>query len=76
MDIRLDNFCDSKLVDFGSARTEPHCFITPANEFISDESRYGDMAQLEDVVDEIGLLVRWRTTKNIEYSRKLRSRAN
>lgn len=73
LDVRKDNFRDGKLVDFGLSRTEPHCFIRPDNDFLSDESRQGDMAMLQHVVDEEGILVPWRTTKNLEYRKKLRS---
>lgn len=72
-DIRKDNFCDGKLVDFGSSMTEPHCLITPENISLSNRARDGDMGMLEDVADKEGILVRWRTSENLEYKRKLRS---
>lgn len=72
-DIRKHNFCDGKLVDFGSSMTEPHCLITPENRFLSKQSRDGDMGMLEDVVDEAGILVQWRRSENQEYKRKLRN---
>ncbi len=72
-DIRRDNFCDGKLVDFGSSMTEPHCLITAENSFLSKQSQDGDMAMLEDVVDKAGILVRWRTSENLEYKKRLRS---
>ena len=71
-DIRRDNFCDGKLVDFGSSITEPHCLITPENSYLSKQSQCGDMAMLEDIVDKAGILVRWRTSENVEYKKKLR----
>lgn len=71
-DIRKHNFCDSKLVDFGTSITTPHCFITPENSFLSKQSQEGDMGMLEDVVDKEGILVQWRTSENLEYKRKLR----
>lgn len=76
LDVRKDNFRDGKLVDFGSSRTEPHCFITPENGFLSRESRLGDLNMLDDVVDAEGFIVRWRKTRNLEYARKLRSSGN
>lgn len=72
-DVRKHNFCDGKLVDFGSSITTPHCFITPENSLLSEQSQDGDMGMLEDIVDKEGILVSWRTSENLEYRRKLRS---
>ncbi|POR37636.1 Uncharacterized protein TPAR_02165 [Tolypocladium paradoxum] len=42
-DIRIDNFRDGYLVDFGSARTEWHCFMHSADEEEAKHTKVGDL---------------------------------
>ncbi|KAJ2966486.1 hypothetical protein NQ176_g10130 [Zarea fungicola] len=71
-DVRMDNILDGKLVDFGSAWTEPHCCMSPLNFREADHAKVGDLAMLEEIADDEGYLVSWRRFKNLEYKKKLR----
>ncbi|KAF4461992.1 hypothetical protein FALBO_11199 [Fusarium albosuccineum] len=57
MDIRLDNYRDGKLVDFGSSWTEPHILLDALDDEAADESRLADrtkfcqMLENEKIVD-------------------------
>lgn len=73
-DARMDNFLDGKLVDFGSAWTEPYCCMNTINAKEVDEVKVGDVVALEEIADNEGYLISWRRFKNLDYTDKLRPR--
>ncbi|KAI8710796.1 hypothetical protein NCS52_01539600 [Fusarium sp. LHS14.1] len=52
MDIRLDNYRDGKLVDFGSSWTEPHILLDALDEEAADESRSSDRARFSQMLED------------------------
>lgn len=52
MDIRLDNFRDGKLVDFGSSRTDPHIFLQNTDDQSADVDSVADRTMFEDMIEE------------------------
>lgn len=52
MDIRIDNFRDGKLVDFGSSWTEPHVLLNSLNPEAALESKIADRVMFEQMVEE------------------------
>jgi len=52
MDIRLDNYRDGKLVDFGSSWTEPHILLDALDEEAADESRLADRTKFSQMVED------------------------
>lgn len=55
MDIRLDNFRDSKLVEFGSSRTDPHIFFEKSSDVNADADRVADRTMFDEMVEEEGI---------------------
>ncbi|KAI8648849.1 hypothetical protein NCS56_01500900 [Fusarium sp. Ph1] len=51
MDIRLDNYRDGKLVDFGSSWTGPHILLDARDEEAADESRLADRTKFSQMVE-------------------------
>ena len=74
-DIRKDNFKDGKLVDFGSAWTEPHCFMHSADKEEPKETRLGNLVMLDNMIELEGINTDIRAMPNLGYCCKLRSRA-
>ncbi|KAI8710492.1 hypothetical protein NCS52_01566300 [Fusarium sp. LHS14.1] len=52
MDIRLDNYRDGKLVDFGSSWTEPHILLDALDEEAADESRSADRTKFSQMLED------------------------
>ncbi|KAK2591286.1 hypothetical protein QQS21_011038 [Conoideocrella luteorostrata] len=52
MDIRKDNYCAGRLVDFGSSWTEPHMILDACNARQSYASRAADRAMFDEMVRE------------------------
>ncbi|KAF4945631.1 hypothetical protein FSARC_14400 [Fusarium sarcochroum] len=52
MDIRIDNFRDEKLVDFGSSWTEPHALLDSLSADAALESKIADRVMFEQMVEE------------------------
>lgn len=73
-DVRKDNFRDGRLVDFGSAWTEPHCFMTnSADQQEVLDTRWGDLVMFDDMVEMEGIKTTLRAMPSWKYLRKLRS---
>ena len=72
-DIRRHNFKDGKLVDFGSAWTEPHCFMHSADTEEPGETRLGDLVMFDNMVDLERIKTTVRAMPNSSYCKKLRS---
>jgi hypothetical protein len=72
-DIRRENFGDGKLVGFGSAWTEPHCFMHSADKREPGETRLGDLVMFDNMTERIKTDVRAMPSKS--YCSKLRSHA-
>ncbi|KAI9148965.1 hypothetical protein HJFPF1_11009 [Paramyrothecium foliicola] len=49
-DIRLDNFREGQLVDFGSSYTDPHILLNAMDEDDARDRRLFDLAQLKEMV--------------------------
>lgn len=52
MDIRLDNFRDGKLVDFGSAWTDPHIFLEESTDENANAERIADRLMFNEMVED------------------------
>ena len=74
-DIRIDNFKDGKLVDFGSSWTEPHCFMHSADKEQPKETRLGDLVMFDDMIELEGFETDVRATPSWSHCKKLRSQA-
>ena len=75
-DIRVENFKNGQLVDFGSAVTEPHCILSALDKIFEEEAedtRLEDLVMFEDMIAEEGLETEVRAMPNLCYCRKLRS---
>lgn len=73
-DVRKDNFRDGRLVDFGSAWTEPHCFMMnsiDAQEIL--DTRWADLVMFDDMVELEGFKTTKQAMPSWKYLRKLRS---
>jgi hypothetical protein len=77
-DIRAENFKGGKLVDFGSAVTEPHCILSAFDEIAKEEARdtrSEDLVMFDDMVAEEEIETDVRAMPNLEYCQRLRSGA-
>lgn len=75
-DIRAENFKRGKLVDFGSAVTEPHCILSAFDKIAKEEAsdtRSEDLVMFEDMIVEEEIETDVRALPNPEYCQKLRS---
>lgn len=75
-DIRVENFKNGQLVDFGSAVTEPHCILSAFdknNKKEAIDARLEDLIMFDDMVTEEGIKTEIRAMPNRSYCRKLRS---
>ncbi|KAF4981719.1 hypothetical protein FZEAL_2521 [Fusarium zealandicum] len=52
MDIRLGNYRDGKIVDFGSSWTEPHILLDALDDEAADESRLADRVRFSQMVED------------------------
>lgn len=52
MDIRLDNFRDGRLVDFGSSWTEPHALLDSLSYEAAMESKLADRVMFDQMVED------------------------
>ncbi|KAM5341755.1 hypothetical protein ACJ41O_014786 [Fusarium nematophilum] len=52
MDIRLDNYRDDKIVDFGSSWTEPHILLDALDSEAAYDSRLADRVMFDEMVEE------------------------
>lgn len=52
MDIRIDNFRDGKVVDFGSSWTEPHALLDSLSQDAALESKIADRVMFDQMVEE------------------------
>lgn len=70
-DIRLANFVNGRLVDFGRAWTEPHAFLDVIGQWNARRCRMGDKWDFDDMVEEENI----SNPKNIKaaHSMSLRS---
>lgn len=50
MDIRLENYRDGQIVDFGSSWTEPHMLLDALNDKASSDSRLADRVMFDQMV--------------------------
>ncbi|KAK7431589.1 hypothetical protein QQZ08_001807 [Neonectria magnoliae] len=55
MDIRLDNYRDGKLVDFGASWTEPHILLDELDDETATEYRIVDRAMFDRMVKDEGI---------------------
>ncbi|RYC78156.1 hypothetical protein BFJ63_vAg18970 [Fusarium oxysporum f. sp. narcissi] len=54
MDIRIVNFCDGLLVDFGSSWTEPHALLAAQSSEAAEEYKLADLVMFDQMVkDEV-----------------------
>lgn len=74
-DIRRENFREGKLVDFGSAWTEPHCFMHSADTKEPGETRLMDLVMFDEMVDLEGIKTKIKAMPNWGYCKKLRSQS-
>lgn len=76
MDIRLDNYRDGMIVDFGSAWTEPYPPLDAMDTWLAASSRSADMDLFDEMVEEENIPNpnAVRATCNHEYYEKLRPR--
>ncbi|KAJ0129827.1 hypothetical protein V3481_019045 [Fusarium oxysporum f. sp. vasinfectum] len=51
MDIRIGNFCDGQLVDFGSSWTEPHALLASLSREAAAESKLADRVMFDHMVE-------------------------
>ena len=75
-DIRVENFKNGQLVDFGSAVTEPHCILSALGKVFEEEARdtrVEDLVMFDDMVAEEDLNTKVRAMPNLYYCQKLRS---
>lgn len=52
MDIRIDNFRDGKIVDFGSSWTEPHALLDALDDEAAEEHRLTDRVMFDEMVEQ------------------------
>ena len=75
-DIRIENFKDGRLVDFGSSLTEPNCLLEAFDREDKDEARdtrLQDLVLFDNMVEEQDITTSVRAMPNVEYCQKLRS---
>lgn len=75
-DIRIDNFRDGRIIDFGSSWTEPHLLLDALNEKAARGFRLADRVQFDQMVkDEEIPNPGWvRAMPSIQYRKRLRPR--
>ncbi|RBR22483.1 hypothetical protein FVER53590_28422 [Fusarium verticillioides] len=56
MDIRIDNFRDGRLVDFGSSWTEPHALLGSLSYEAATESKLADRVMFEQMIEDEELM--------------------
>jgi hypothetical protein len=52
MDIRIDNFRDGRLVDFGSSWTEPHALLDSLSYEAATESKLADRVMFDQMIED------------------------
>ncbi|KAF4957054.1 hypothetical protein FGADI_3469 [Fusarium gaditjirri] len=52
MDIRIDNFRDGRLVDFGSSWTEPHALLDSLSHEAATESKLADRVMFDQMIED------------------------
>ncbi|GAP93410.2 hypothetical protein SAMD00023353_12500040 [Rosellinia necatrix] len=62
-DVRAENFRDGWLVDFDISYTLPHDVYEALPEFEARETRAGDEAKFDDMLEEAGINLRFLATK-------------
>lgn len=72
-DIRVENFRDGKLIDFGSAATEPHCILSAFDKAEAIDARLEDLILFDNMVTEEDIKTQIRAMPNRSHCRKLRS---
>ena len=75
-DIRIENFKDGRLVDFGSSLTEPNCLLEAFDLKDKEEARdtrLQDLVLFDNMVEEQEIATSVRAMPNVEYCQKLRS---
>ncbi|KAJ4328225.1 hypothetical protein N0V84_001265 [Fusarium piperis] len=72
-DIRVDNFRNGQLVDFGSSWTEPHALMDALSARDVRGQKASDLALFDDMIEEEGIATKVRALPNSEYCSKLRS---
>ncbi|KAF4980203.1 hypothetical protein FDECE_17929 [Fusarium decemcellulare] len=55
MDVRLDNYRDGKLVDFGASWTEPHILLDELDDEMATERKIADRASFDRMVEVEGI---------------------
>lgn len=75
-DIRLDNYRDGQIVDFGSSWTEPHRLLDALDHRAARGSRRADRVLFDQMVrdEEIPNPRGVRAMPDVQYCKKLRSR--
>ena len=63
-DITKENFRGGKLVDFGTAWTEPHCYNHPLNWRDAADVKVADLIQFDRITEEDEFLTNRRSTSN------------
>lgn len=76
MDIRLDNYRDGMVVDFGSSWTEPCPLLDALDEGTASTSRRADLDLFDQMLsdEDIPNPTNVRATPNLVYCKKLRPR--
>ena len=73
LDIRMDNYRDGKLVDFGSSWTEEHHILSALDDETAAEYRTQDLVMFDQMVAEAKFNTVIRARPNPRYLLKLRS---
>lgn len=55
MDIRLDNYRDGRIVDFGSSWTEPHALLDALGDTAAEDSKLADRVMFDQMVRDEGI---------------------
>lgn len=76
-DIRLENFRDGKIVDFGTSWTEPHALLNALDEEAANGFRLADKVQFDRMVknEEIPNPEWIRGMRNTIYRKRLRPKS-
>lgn len=73
LDIKRSNYRGGLLVDFSSARTEPHFFLESCAESQYESIMSTDLYKFDDMIEKAKVKT-WVKANNEEYKRKLRPR--
>ena len=73
LDVRVDNYRDGKLVDFGSSWTEEHNILSAMDDESAAEYRIEDLVMFDQMVAKTGIRTTIRARPNPLYLCKLRS---